>query len=57
MSDDSAIDPLIMEGDNDAAFNKIRSMALDLRDVEERERDIVSAKNIPIFDPDSAPSK
>ena len=57
MSDDSAIDPLELERDNQAVFNKIRSMTLDLRDVEERERDIVAGKKIPTTIPDPAQSE
>jgi len=57
MSDDSAIDPLELERDNKAVFNKIRSMTLDLRDIEERERDIVAGKKIPTATPDPAQSE
>ena len=57
MSDDSAIDPLELERNNQTVFNKIRSMTRDLRNVEERERDIISGKNTPVAEPDSADSK
>lgn len=57
VSDDSAIDPLAMERDNHAAFNKIRSMTDDLREVEDRERDIISGINSPLVEPNPAESE
>ena len=57
MSDDNAIDPLAIERANDAAFNKIRSMADDLREVEDRERDIISGINSPVVEPNAAESE
>jgi len=57
MSDDSAIDPLELERNNITAFNKIRSMTRDLREVEERERDLISGKNHSATEPNPAESK
>jgi hypothetical protein len=55
MSDEGSIDPLKATV-QPSVFNKIRSMTLDLRDVERRERDLISGR-FTVAEPYSAPSK